>query len=234
MTRPHPLWGRTDDEGRAGAGSDSGSAVPVLLSLVELAEEVRSRGRANTLLGRKHSCAICIVHNIRDVLAHSLERPFASPVNNIDEETSEEGFVVDARSVLGRETSLLASCCKGLARLLDTARHGDFAVGAPQLNPEDQRAPVVMVRLIGNLVHRCRDNQDLLRAELVLNSAVTSVRGTIPSAAVGIRATPAEPAPSTRTGLRVLLGASSLAPAGAALRKQSPCRRAERRRWQPF
>ena len=198
-TRPHPLWGRTDvSAGRAIPARDSRTAVPVLLSLANEAEEMRLRanalreGKASELYDGEKNCTTRIVNDICDILAQSLGRTTSS------ESADKSNFLADARSVLGRETSIILSSCKDLAAVLDSALERNSGRKARELtlSSQDQQTAIVMVRLIGNLVYQCRYNQDLLR-----------VCGRITGAS------------TERTGLHLILSCTSLAPACFTLRE---------------
>lgn len=204
-----------------------GRGVPVLLSLAHQVEGVRHRSSAlherysTGASDTEHSYAIRFINDICDILAQSL-----AAGGTDDQSNEEECFVADARSVIGRETSLLSSCCGDLARILDAARNGDpvRTPGKLQFGPEDQRTALGMARLIGSLVYRSRHNQDLLRLDPVPTQ--TTVGIPVPSTAPGVHADPDGGGPMARTGLDVLLSASSLGPAGAMLRES--CRVAVR------
>lgn len=193
-TRPHPLWGRAD-----GAVA---RRVPVLLSLAHRAEEARLRagalrGRAPGAAGGERARALCLTDDLCDILAQSLEGMASATVEGADVRSDEERCIANTRSVIGRETSLLANCCADLASIVDAARDADAA----PLGPADWRTAGVIVHLVGNLARRCHHNQELLRT-----APVATATGDTPDLA--------------RTGLQVLVAAASLGPAGGPLRER--------------
>lgn len=214
-TRPHPLWGRA---GGGAGGKDSRTAVPVLLSLANEAEEVRRRadalreGRSNEVYDGERDCAVRIVDDLCDILAQSLGRHSSSGTAAADNQRGQLCSIADARSVLGRETSIVASCCKDLARLLDAALASNSVrmVHEMELSPQDKQTAIVMVRLIANIIFQCRYNQDLLRiTPIPLMQMANGVPASSNSAA----------SPNERTGLHVILSATSLAPTCFSLRE---------------
>eukprot|EP00584_Thalassiosira_punctigera_P004222 CAMPEP_0172530054 /NCGR_PEP_ID=MMETSP1067-20121228/3921_1 /TAXON_ID=265564 ORGANISM="Thalassiosira punctigera, Strain Tpunct2005C2" /NCGR_SAMPLE_ID=MMETSP1067 /ASSEMBLY_ACC=CAM_ASM_000444 /LENGTH=1098 /DNA_ID=CAMNT_0013314197 /DNA_START=169 /DNA_END=3465 /DNA_ORIENTATION=+ len=224
-TRPHPLWGRADNigaGGRANQGRDSRTAVPVLLSLANEAEEIRLRanalrvGKSDEVYDGEQNCSIRIIDDICDILAQSLGR-HASYTEN---QRSKLCFIAEARSVIGRETSLISSCCKDLARILDTAleRNSGRKARELMLSPQDQQTAVVMVRLIANLIYQCRHNQDLLRISPVPKLQMANETAA-PSDAASTHLNINDGLPIERTGLHVILSATSLAPACFTLRE---------------
>jgi hypothetical protein len=217
-TRPHPLWGRTDSSvsGWSSTASDPRTAVPILLSLANEVEEIRLRadalrqGQCADMYDGEEDCTIRIIDDLCDILAQSLARHAGPNING-----SKRGFVADARSVIGRETSLISSCCKDLGRILDRALADNAGRKARELmlSPQDQQTAIMMVRLIGNIVYQCRYNQDLLR---IIPIPVLEVK------AVDEKSTPGRTnngLPIERTGLHVILSATSLAPACFTLRE---------------
>jgi hypothetical protein len=215
---PHPLWGRSDLS--AGGRSASTREVPELLSLANKIEEIRLRADmlrqypSIALYDGEEDCIIRIIDDLCDILGHCLGSHADADIYGRDNlRKSNKHFTADARSVLGRETSLLSSCCKDLGRILDRALSANAGLKAREmtLSPQDQQTAIVMVRLIGNIVYQCRYNQDLLRvtpipvlAE-VNQSVITSFTNSV--------------LPIERTGLHVLLSATSLAPACFTLRE---------------
>jgi len=218
-TRPHPLWGRTDSSvgGWSSSASDPRTAVPILLSLANEVEGIRLRadalrqGQCADMYDGEEDCTIRIIDDLCDILAQSLARHAGPNING-----SKRGFVADARSVIGRETSLISSCCKVLGRILDRALADNAGRKAREmmLSPQDQQTAIIMVRLIGNIVYQCRYNQDLLR--IIPVPVLEEVK------AVDKKPTPGRTnngLPIERTGLHVILSATSLAPACFTLRE---------------
>ena len=117
-TRPHPLWGRTDSsvDGWSSTASDPRTAVPILLSLANEVEEIRLRadalrqGQCADIYDGEEDFTIRIIDNLCDILAQSLAMHAGLNING-----SKRCFAADARSVLGRETPLISSCCKDSA-----------------------------------------------------------------------------------------------------------------------
>ncbi|KAL3823839.1 hypothetical protein ACHAXA_004111 [Cyclostephanos tholiformis] len=230
--RPHPLWGRADSSasGWSSLGSDSRTAVPVLLSLANEVEDMRLRvdalrqGHAELYDGEE-DCTIRVIDDLCDILAQCLGRHAGPNINGSDR--SKRCFIGDARSVLGRETSLISSCCKDLGRIVDRALIGNAGRNARELmlSPLDQQTAIIMVRLIGNIVYQCRYNQDLLRitptpvfeVEVADNKSTSSKLSKSASSNATPRAN--NGLPIERTGLHVLLSATSLAPACFTLRE---------------
>ena len=207
-TRPHPLWGRADDDGSGGnsKGRESRSAVPLMLSLANEAENFRTRvselrskpdNQSNEAYDGELNCTIRIVQDILDILAQSLGR----------HSDTADGFLADVRLVLGRETFIISNSCRELARILD--QNSNRTARELQLNAQDQETAVVNVRLIGNLVYQCRHNQDLLRIAPV----PVQNRRNEPS----LESTRDDQ--TQRTGLHVLLSMTSLSPACFTLRE---------------
>ncbi|KAL7545165.1 hypothetical protein ACHAWF_008698 [Thalassiosira exigua] len=202
-TRPHPLWGRADDGagGMLTPGRVSRTAVPVMISLANEVEEFRLR--ANALRESKstesydgeQNCTSHIIVDIFDIISQSLGRHASHGKG------SKQCHLADARSVLGRETSILSSCLKDLARVLDRSLKRNSGRKARELtmSSQEQATAIVMVRLVGNLIYQCRYNQDMLRTTLVPS---TDSSGSL-----------------ERTGLHVILSATSLAPACFTLRE---------------
>jgi hypothetical protein len=157
----------------------------------------------------EEDCTIRIIDDLCDILAQSLGRHAGPNIYG-----SKRCFVADARSVIGRETSLISSCCKDLGRILDKALADNAGRKARELmlSPQDQQTAIMMVRLIGNIVYQCRYNQDLLR--------ITPIP--LEVEAVDEKSPPGRTnngLPIERTGLHVILSATSLAPACFTLRE---------------
>ena len=230
--RPHPLWGRADSSASSGwssSGGDSRNAVPVLLSLANEVEDIRLRadslrqGHAESYDGEE-DCTIRVIDDLCEILAQCLGRHAGPNMNG--SERSKRCFIVDARSVLGRETSLISSCCKDLGRIVDRALVGNAGRKAREmmLSPQDQQTAIIMVRLIGNIVYQCRYNQDLLRitptpvlVEVADKKSRLSMFSSLSSENATTRAN--NLLPPERTGLHVVLSATSLAPACFTLRE---------------
>jgi hypothetical protein len=215
---PHPLWGRSDLS--AGGRSASTREVPELLSLANKIEEIRLRADmlrqypSIALYDGEEDCIIRIIDDLCDILGHCLGSHADADIYGRDNlRKSNKHFTADARSVLGRETSLLSSCCKDLGRILDRALSTNAGLKAREmtLSPQDQQTAIVMIRLIGNIVYQCRYNQDLLRVTPipVLAEVDQSVIASFTNSEF----------PIERTGLHVLLSATSLAPACFTLRE---------------
>jgi hypothetical protein len=220
-TRPHPLWGRADISagGNVVKGRDSRTAVPVLLCLANEVEEIRLRlnalhhDEANELYDGEQDCTRRMIDDLCDILAQSLGRHAPSTINGSDGSNSRHCILNDARSVLGRETPLIASCCNDLASVVDAALARNSGRNAREmtLSPQEQQTAIVMVRLVGNIIYQCRYNQDMLRITPVPMPDNTSSTYLPPNSEKG--------APMERTGLHVILSATSLAPACFTLRE---------------
>lgn len=227
QARPHPLWGRADMivGGKVTPSRDSRTAVPVLTSLAHEAEDIRLRvnsireGDSIELYDGEENCSIRIIDDLCDIVAQSLGRHASTSPYESDNEENRQCFIADARSVLGRETTIISSCCKDLGRILDTALANNSGRKAREmaLSSQEQQTAIVMVRLIGNIVFQCCYNQDLLRITLVPvldiamdSSTSASTAGAGDSSNVG---------PIGRTGLHVVLSATALAPACFTLRE---------------
>lgn len=231
-TRPHPLWGRADHSagGQSSSTSDSRTAVPVLLSLANELEEIRLRadalrqGQCAELYDGEKDCTTRIIADLCDILALSLGRHAGHNNNGSGNMRRSKCFIADARSVLGRETSLISSCCKDLGRILDRALADNAGRKARELmlSPQDQQTAIMMVRLIGNIVYQCRYNQDILRVTPipVLEVEVAASKSASSKLAF-FNATPRtnNGLPIERTGLHVILSATSLAHACFTLRE---------------
>ena len=220
-TRPHPLWGRADlgAGGNIVKGRDSRTAVPVLLCLANEVEEIRLRlnalhhGEANELYDGEQDCTRRMIDDLCDILAQSLGRHAPSTINGSDSSNSRHCILTDARSVLGRETPIITSCCNDLASVVDAALARNSGRNAREmtLSPQEQQTAIVMVRLVGNIIYQCRYNQDLLRITPVPMPDNTSSTSLPPNSEKG--------APMERAGLHVILSATSLAPACFTLRE---------------
>lgn len=217
-TVPHPLWGRSDLS--AGGRSASTREVPELLSLANKMEEIRLRADmlrqypSMVLYDGEDDFIICIIDDMSDILGQCLGSHADADIDGRENlRKSNKHFTAEARSVLGRETSLLSSCCKDLGRILDRAMSANAGLKAREmtLSSQDQQTAILMTRLIGNIVYQCRYNQDLLRVTPipVLAEVDQSVIASFTNSEL----------PIERTGLHVLLSATSLAPACFTLRE---------------
>eukprot|EP00984_Skeletonema_dohrnii_P008252 scaffold3031_cov116-Skeletonema_dohrnii-CCMP3373.AAC.5 len=201
---PHPLWGR---------GDGLRTAVPVLHSLANEAEKMRLRALTlQTSCGGvlpteeyegELNCTNHILHDIRDILAQCLGKSTSQAYND-------QCILAEARSVLGRDTSLIANCCEDLARIVDVSLTKNSGKSARELklSSHEQETAISTVRLIGNLVYQCQHNQDLLRSTVVLPMVDLDAGNSTKDANVLVR-----------TGLHVLLSATSLGIACFTLRE---------------
>lgn len=73
------------------------------------------------------------------------------------------------RSHLGTRTSILQDSAKFLGIMVDDLAERSFGKKARELkvSEDDQKLITSLVRLLGNLCFRCRDNQDLMRTTMV-------------------------------------------------------------------
>lgn len=228
MTRPHPLWGRVDEEfggGGISVGASSKSRskrgnriapssviVPVLFFLSGEVERLRLRIKSPDPSGMydgELSCTARVVDDIRDIVAQCLGKHAASPVNTNGSSAgnNKQCILSEARSVLGREGSVIQGCLRDLATIVDTALEKNSGKSARELNltHQEQQSAIVIVRLIGNIVYQNKYNQDLLRLTQ------------IPTIANILKAD--DGSSVKRNGLHVLLSATSLAPACFTLRE---------------
>ena len=228
-TRPHPLWGRTHASAGTQSGRDSRTAVPVLLSLANEVESIRLRANAlredisTSIYDGELNCTTRMIRDLVDILAVTLGRHAGSYLNGFEtNDNNKQCFIADARSVLGRETSIISDCCKDLGRILDVALALNKGKKAREmeLSQDDQQTAIVMVRLLGNIIYQCRYNQDILRItsipieeESFDSNSTTSSNATPPP-----QNTHSE-VPFERTGLHVILSATSLAPVCFTLRE---------------
>lgn len=197
---PHPLWGR---------GDGLRTAVPVLHFLANEVDRMRLRAlklqfTCDGVLSTEEyqgelNCTKHIIHDIRDILAQCLGKSSSQAFND-------QCILTEARSVLGRETTLIANCCEDLARIVDVSSANNSGKSARELNlsSDDQETAISTVRLIGNLVYQCQYNQDLLRSTLVVSKSDLKDGNSS-----GI----------SRTGLHVLLSATSLGHACFTIRE---------------
>ncbi len=201
---PHPLWGR---------GDGLRTAVPVLHSLANEAEKMRKRalqlqsscdGELSTEeYEGELSCTNHIIHDIRDILAQCLGQSSTQAYND-------QCIVAEARSVLGRETTLIANCCEDLAQIVDVSltKNSGKSARELQLSSHEQETAISTVRLIGNIVYQCQHNQNLLRSTVAFQMAELNAGRSMKDKSV-----------LNRTGLHVLLSATSLGPACFTLRE---------------
>lgn len=201
---PHPLWGR---------GDGLRTAVPVLHFLANEVERMRLRALklqspCDGVLPTEEyegelNCTNHIIHDIRDILAQCLGKSSSQAFND-------QCILTEARSVLGRETTLIANCCEDLARIVDVSLANNSGKSARELklSSQEQETAISTVRLIGNLVYQCQFNQDLLRSTLV--HSMSDLKDGNSSKDTNGR---------SRTGLHVLLSATSLGPACFTLRE---------------
>lgn len=216
----NPLWGRSDEgaNGKLKPESYSRIAVPVLLSLANEIEEFRLQlnalreDRSLAMYDGEESCTTQIIDDLSDILAQSLGDHIVPSLTN------NEDFIADARSVIGRETSLIPSCCRELGRILDMAMAYNIGKKAREmhLSSQQQRTAIMMVRLMANIVYQCRYNQDLLRTTPipVLKVEMANIESTSSNAASSNYEIPVQ-----RTGLHVLLSTTTLSPACFTLRE---------------
>ena len=227
-TRPHPLWGRTHASAGTQSGRDSRTAVPVLLSLANEVESIRLRANAlredisTSIYDGELNCTTRMIRDLVDILAVTLGRHAGSYLNGFEtNDNNKQCFIADARSVLGRETSIISDCCKDLGRILDVALALNKGKKAREmeLSQDDQQTAIVMVRLIGNIIYQCRYNQDILRiTSIPIEEESFDSNSTTSSNATPIQNTHSE-VPFERTGLHVILSATSLAPVCFTLRE---------------
>lgn len=203
-TSPHPLWGR---------GDGLRTAVSVLHSLANEVEGMHHRAFTlhspfDAVLATEEyegelNCTDHIIHDIRDILAQCLGKSSSQAFND-------QCILAEARSVLGQETTLIANCCEDLARVVDVSLANNSGKSARELklSSQDQETVISTVRLIANLLYQCQYNQDLLRSTLVLPMSDLNEGNSSRDANV-----------VSRTGLHVLLSATSLGPACFTIRE---------------
>lgn len=222
LSRPHPLWGRVNEEfgvGGTGPLNDAkkaaakkpqkptifnSSVVPNLLFLANEVDRMYSHtvelnsNPSEILYDGELSCTLRVIEDIRDILGQCLGRHNTNP-----SEKNKQCTLPEARSVLGRETSVITHCLFDLANLLDSALTRNAGKNARDLylSPQEQHSAIVMVRLIGNMVYQCRYNQDMLRIVPIplLNQPNANAE--------------------QRVGLHVILSTTSLAPTCLSLRE---------------
>jgi len=237
LTRPHPLWGRVDEDfggGGIGGGIDLARGMPsskrrdpghfnvAIRILIFIANEVdRLRLQMQSLQAGyskasgdevaeiyegELSCTRHIIDDFRDILSQSLGKHASFSSNNHSAQRHKQCILAEARLVLGRDTDVIQNCCMDLAYIVDNALASNHGKNARELKmtPQDQQSAVILVRLLGNVVYRCRQNQDLFRV-----TQIPLMDNRVPVA----------PTATTRTGLHVLLSATSLATACFTLRE---------------
>ena len=223
LSRPHPLWGRLNEEFGGGYDHLSGmkkntpvknplkrtnfnsSAVPNLLFLANEVErmyahtEFISSNPSQILYDGEVSCTLRVIEDIRDIISQCVGRHNTNP-----SEKNKQCTIPEARSVLGRETSIITHCLFDIAKLLDSALMRNSGKNARDLNlsPQEQHSAIVLIRLIGNMVYQCRHNQDMLR---IIPIPLTN----------HLDANSSE----QRVGLHVILSTTSLAPTCLSLRE---------------
>ena len=214
----HPLWGRADigSDGKSNPASYSKIAVPVLLSIANEIEVIRVKlnslrqVESLPLYDGEENCTIHTIEDLSDILAQCLGEHITP---------SREDFIADARSVIGRETSLIPSCCIELGKILDIslARNAGKKAREMQLSPQQQRTTIMLVRLIANIIYQCRYNQDILRKTPipVLDAETASTKSAFSNDAQSSN----NGSPVERTGLHVLLSTTTLSPACFTLRE---------------
>ncbi len=216
----HPLWGRADDvaDGKSSQSSHPRIAVPVLLSLANEIERFRLKlnilreNQSLAMYDGEENCTTNIIDDLCDILAQSLGEHISPSPLGTNNPTSNEDFIADARSIIGRETSLIPSCCTELGRILDIALAHNAGKKAREmhLSSQEQRTAIMIVRLVANIIYHCRYNQDLLR---ITPAPVLKMDNT-KSASSDVDGKLGE-----RTGLHVLLSTTTLSPACFTLRE---------------
>jgi hypothetical protein len=203
-------------DGKSNPASYSKIAVPVLLSIANEIEVIRVKlnslrqVESLPLYDGEENCTIHTIEDLSDILAQCLGEHITP---------SREDFIADARSVIGRETSLIPSCCIELGKILDIslARNAGKKAREMQLSPQQQRTTIMLVRLIANIIYRCRYNQDILRKTPipVLDAETASTKSAFSNDAQSSN----NGSPVERTGLHVLLSTTTLSPACFTLRE---------------
>jgi hypothetical protein len=221
LSRPHPLWGRVNEEFGGGSGPLSGakqgtskntqkptifnsSVVPNLLFLANEVERMYTHTKeldsnpSEALYDGEISCTLRVIDDVRDILGQCMGRHNTNP-----SEKSKLCTLPEARSVLGRETAIITHCLCDLANLLDCALARNSGKNARDLylSPQEQHSAIVSTRLIANMVYQCRYNQDILRIipiPFAKHPSVTAER---------------------RVGIHVVLSMTSLAPTCLSLRE---------------
>ncbi|KAL3798470.1 hypothetical protein ACHAWO_011145 [Cyclotella atomus] len=225
LSRPHPLWGRVNEEFGGGNGAVSplsgvktgttksaqkptifnSSVVPNLLFLANEVERMYTHTKeldsnpSEVLYDGEISCTLRVIEDIRDILGQCMGRHDTNP-----SEKSKLCTLSEARSVLGRETSIITHCLCDLANLLDSALARNTGKNARDLylSAKEQHSAIVSVRLIANMVYQCRYNQDILR---IIPIPSTKQLSTITA--------------ERRVGIHVVLSTTSLAPTCLSLRE---------------
>lgn len=218
LSRPHPLWGRVNEEfsdrnaeftnrkkPQVQNISSNNCVVPNLLFLANEAArmythtELIQNNPSEVLYDGELGCTLRVIEDIRDIIGQCLGRHNANP-----SEKNKHCTLPEARTVLGRETLIITHCLFDLAQLLDSTLARNIGKKARDLylTPEEQRSAIVMVRLIGNMAYQCRYNQDMLRI----------IHIPFPEQSCNTNSV-------QRVGLHVILSATSLAPTCLSLRE---------------
>eukprot|EP00956_Cyclotella_meneghiniana_P007928 scaffold10557_cov72-Cyclotella_meneghiniana.AAC.2 len=217
LSRPHPLWGRVNEEFSDRndefnsnkkpqvQNNSSSRVVPILLFLANEAARLYTHTKSihenpsEMLYDGELGCTLRVIEDIRDIIGQCLGRHNA----NISEK-NKQCSLPEARTVLGRETLIITHCLFDLAQLLDSTLARNIGRNARDLylTPEEQRSAIVMVRLIGNMAYQCRYNQDMLRIIHIPFSEQSSSTNSL-----------------KRVGLHVILSTTSLAPTCLSLRE---------------
>ena len=225
LSRPHPLWGRVNEEFGGGNEDDllsgtkkkssgnkpskntifNSSAVPNLLFLANEVERMYAHAKlinsnpSQVLYDGEASCTLRVIEDIRDIIGQCVGRHNVNP-----SEKNKQCTIPEARSVLGRETSIITHCLFDIAKLLDSALARNSGKNARDLNlsPQEQHSVIVLIRLIGNMVYKCRHNQDILRIIPIPLTNHPNVHNS-----------------EQRVGLHVILSTTSLAPTCLSLRE---------------
>jgi hypothetical protein len=181
------------------------SVVPNLLFLANEVERMYTHTKllemnpSEVLYDGELSCTLRVIEDIRDIIGQSLGRHNTNP-----SEKNKQCTLSEARSVVGRETSIITHCLFDLTNLLDSALARNVGKNARDLHlsPQDQHSAIVMVRLIGNMVYQCRYNQDILRIIPIPAAKQPNINNS-----------------ERRVGLHVILSTTSLAPTCLSLRE---------------
>ena len=217
LSRPHPLWGRVNEEFSDRndefnsnkkpqvQNNSSSRVVPILLFLANEAARLYTHNKSihenpsEVLYDGELGCTLRVIEDIRDIIGQCLGGHNA----NISEK-NKQCSLPEARTVLGRETLIITHCLFDLAQLLDSTLARNIGRNARDLylTREEQRSAIVMVRLIGNMAYQCRYNQDMLRIIHIPFSEQSSSTNSL-----------------KRVGLHVILSTTSLAPTCLSLRE---------------
>lgn len=124
------------------------------------------------------------------------------------------------RSYLGQSTTILQDAAKNLGFIVDNlaARYVGKKARDVVLTPNEQSLMTTLVQLIGNLVHRCPSNQNILRCTLVPpHPGGVGVSAAAATATAGTEGSKARTA--IRSGLHVLLSCTSYSTSCFSLRE---------------